>query len=237
MKQALVRVSFKHPEIRAVVEVVCVAAAYIMISTAAVRAIDAASLFPSSWTPEERATGGGFLTGASVQVALVLLGAYLLGLRDLRSAIAASLKPSTSQAWIIAGIATAIHIATAMLLFLPQPERVWEPSTLNLTLSIVPAPDGWTQEVIFRGYVLLRLARGGIPGILQILLSGSLFAAIHFGYTGETAWAILTPLVGTFMLGCFYAWAVRSGGGSLKPVIFCHILIIASLQPWLALAR
>jgi hypothetical protein len=47
----------------------------------------------------------------------------------------------------------------------------------------------------------------------------------------------MAPLIGTFMLGCFYAWAVRSGGGSLKPVIVCHMLIIIVLQPWLALAR
>jgi hypothetical protein len=90
---------------------------------------------------------------------------------------------------------------------------------------------------MFRGYVLFRLARAGLAPVVQILVSGSLFAAIHFGYAGETAWEIVSPLAGTFMLGCFYAWAVRSGGGSLKPVICCHVLIIVVLQPWLALAR
>lgn len=124
-----------------------------------------------------------------------------------------------------------------MLLFLPQPERVWEFSELNLILSVVPAADGWSQEVLFRGYVLLRLARAGVPAVAQILLSGILFAAIHVGYVGETAWEALSPLVGTFMLGSFYAWAVHSGRGSLKPVICCHMLIIVVLQPWLALAR
>ncbi len=90
---------------------------------------------------------------------------------------------------------------------------------------------------MFRGYVLFRLAREGGAAIVQILLSGSLFAAIHLGYAGETAWAMLSPLVGTFMLGCFYAWAVQRGRGSLTPVIFCHMLIVVILQPWLALAH
>ncbi len=227
----------EHPQARAVAEVVAVAALYILISTAAVGLGDAASMFPAGWTAAERSTGGGFLVGALVQVALVLLGAYGLGRKDLRDAIAAGVAASTRHAWIVAGIATAIHVGTALLLFLPEPARVWEPSALNLTLSIVPAADGWSQEVLFRGYVLFRLARAGVPGPAQILLSGSLFAAIHFGYAGATAWEIAAPLVGTFTLGCFYAWAVQLGRGSLKPVICCHVLIIVALQPWLALAR
>jgi hypothetical protein len=231
------RVKLDRLLIRAVAEVLAVAALYILISTSAVDAVDAAFLFPVSWSSAERDTGGGFLVGASTQVALVLLGAYLLGRKDLQRAIAASFAASSHKAWTIAAIATAIHVGTAMLLFLPQPGRVWEISWLNLVLSVVPAVDGWSQEVLFRGYVLLRLARGGVPGIAQILLSGSLFAAIHFGYAGDTAWEYLAPLVGTFMLGCFYAWAVRIGCGSLKPVICCHMLIIIILQPWLALVR
>ena len=221
----------------AVAEAVSVAAVYILVSTTAVGAIDLAVLFPAHWSSMERATGSGFLTGAVVQVVLVLIAAYLLGITDVRKAIAASFSPSSRQAWIIAGIATAIHIGTALLLFLPQPERVWEWSQLNLILSAVPAADGWSQEVLFRGYVLSRLARAQVPAIAQILISGGLFAAIHLGYAGDTVWAILAPLVGTFMLGCFYAWAVQTGRGSLKPVICCHVLIIVVLQPWLALAR
>jgi hypothetical protein len=230
-------VKLDRRQVYAAAEILSVAAAYILISTAAVGAVDLAFLFPASWSLVERSTGSAFLTGALVQILLVLLGAYLLGRKDLRSAIAASLAASTRKAWIIAAIATAIHIGTAMLLFLPQPERVWELSWLNLTLSAVPAADGWSQEVLFRGYVLFRLARAGVPAIAQILVSGGLFAAIHFGYAGETAWAYLSPLAGTFMLGCFYAWAVQSGRGSLKPVIICHMLIIVILQPWLAFAH
>ncbi len=231
------RGAIEQQQARAVAEVLTVAALYILISTTAVGSIDAASLFPPSWTPAERATGGGFLIGALVQILLVLIGAYGFGRTALREAIAAGFAASTRPAWIVAGIATAIHIGTALLLFLPEPERVWEPSALNLLLSLVPAADGWSQEVLFRGYVILRLARAGVPGIAQVLASGSLFAAIHLGYAGETAWEIVSPLVGTFMLGCFYAWAVQLGRGSLKPVICCHVLIIVVLQPWLALAR
>ena len=221
----------------AVAECVAVAAAYIAISIAAVGTIDLSSVFPDAWTPDERSTGNGFLVGALVQLSLVLLGAFALGLIDLRQAIGRVSSPSTDKAWTIAGIATAIHIGTGMALFLPQPERVWEASSLNLILSAACAPDGWSQEVFFRGYELARLARGGVPALAAILISGGLFAAIHIGYAGEGFWGTLTPLVGTFMLGSFFAWAVHSGRGSLKPVVVCHILIVVILQPWLALAR
>lgn len=230
------RERLQYRQLSATAEVVLVAAAYILISTATVGGFDVGFLFPAQWSSAERATGSGFLIGAVIQVVLVLIAACLLGCKDLRRAIAASLAASTQKAWTIAAIATAIHIGTALLLFLPEPGRVLEVSWLNLILSAVPAADGWSQEVLFRGYVLFRLARAEVPAITQILLSGGLFAAIHFGYAGESAWEFLAPLVGTFMLGCFYAWAVRSGRGSLKPVICCHVLIIVVLQPWLALA-
>ena len=221
----------------AAAETVAVAAAYIAISIAAVGTFDLSFIFPEAWSPAERAVGRGFLIGALVQVTLVLVGACLPGLVDLRRALGKAFSPSTGKAWTIALLATAIHIGTAMLVFLPQPERVWELSSVNLILSAVPAADGWSQEVFFRGYVLLRLARGGIPGLAQVLISGGLFAAIHIGYAGEGTWLTLSPLVGTLMLGCFYAWSVQSGRGSLMPVVFCHVLVIVILQPWLALAR
>lgn len=236
MKQGAVPIRRDSPGM-ALAEVAAVALVYIAVSTSAARAIDLHWLFPSGWSPAERATGSGFLVGAIVQAGLVLAAAYLLRLTDLRQAIAAVAAPSTRQAWTIAIIATAIHIGTGILVFLPQPERVVELSQLNLWLSLIPALDGWSQEVLFRGYVLLRLARGGIAALPQILISGALFAAIHLGYAGEGGWAFAAPLIGTFMLGGFYAWAVRSGGGSLRPVVVCHVLIIIVLQPWLALVR
>ena len=69
---------------------------------------------------------------------------------------------------------------------------------------------------MFRAYVLFRLARAGVAPAVQILFSGVLFAAIHFGYAGESALEFLAPLIGTFMLGCFYAWAVRKGAEALS---------------------
>lgn len=221
----------------AIAETIAVAAAYIAISIAAVATFDLSFVFPARWTSAEQAVGSGFLIGALVQLLLIMLGAYVLRLADLRVSLSKTFSRSTQKAWTIAVIATVIHIGTAVAVFIPQPERVWEASSVNLILSIVPAADGWTQEVLFRGYVLFRLSRSGVLALPQILISGVLFAAIHIGYAGEGIWEMLSPLVGTFMLGCFYAWSVQSGRGSLLPVVVCHMLIVVAVQPWLALAR
>ncbi len=135
----------------AIAEVVAVGAAYIAISIAAVTSIDASFAFPEAWTAAQRDVGSGFMVGAVVQILLVLTGAYLLGLVDLRRAFSATVARSSGKAWTIAVVATAIHITTAVMMVIPQPARVWEVSSVNLLLSAVPAADGWTQEVLFRG--------------------------------------------------------------------------------------
>jgi hypothetical protein len=215
------RVKLDYPQVRAAAEVIAVAAVYILISTNAVSAIDASFLFPANWSAEERSTGGGFLTGAVIQVMLVLLGAYLLGFKDLQRAIAASLAPSTRPGVDHRCIATAIHVATAMLVFLPQPERVWELSGLepdpigSSGLPTAGARKSYSAVTCFSAWRARVCPRSLRSSFRQPLRRDPLRLC------GETAWAFLSPLVGTFMLGCFYAAAVQSGGGSLKPVICC----------------
>ena len=228
---------FTRAQLVAFTEVLGVTGAYILISLFFVRVVDLSSILPDALSSQERTVGAGFLAGAVIQIALVLAGAYLLRLQDVVGAIRASVSPSTREAWIIASIATLIHIVTAVFVVIPEPGSVLSPSLSNVVLSLIPAADGVTQEIVFRGYVLYRLARGGVAALPQIIVSGALFSAIHIGYTGSTLWETLFPLVGTFVLGCFFAWAVQRGNGSLKPVIVGHVIIVIVCQPWLALAR
>jgi hypothetical protein len=85
-----------------------VAAAYIAISIGAVRAFDLSFVFPQVWSPAERAVESGFLIGAFVQVLLVLIGAFLLGLVDLHSAIRKTFSPTTRKAWTHRGVAMGV---------------------------------------------------------------------------------------------------------------------------------
>jgi membrane protease YdiL (CAAX protease family) len=115
--------------------------------------------------------------------------------------------------------------------------RAVEPSAVNVTGSLAPLLDGVTQEVFFRGYLMLRLARGGHGPAVQLLFSSVAFSAIHLGYVGEGWSQALPPLLGTMGLGAALGWAFIRGGYSLRPPIVAHMAILVLVQPWLALAR
>jgi hypothetical protein len=219
----------------AVIEVLAVGAAFIVLAHLAAAGLDLEALMPSFLNGRERNVGATFIVGAVAQIALVLV--FSLAFSDMRRAVANSLKFGTVPAWGAAVIAMSIHATTIAFLFLDEPERIVEQSYRNLFLSVAPAFDGWSQEVFFRGYVIYRLARSGVAHWAQISLSALLFAAIHIGYVGPDFLSFLWPMLGTAVLGGFFAWSALLARGQLLPVVFCHALLIAIIQPWLALAR
>lgn len=217
----------------ALVEIVLLGLVYIAVAPAFVRSVDWRALFPASFSQAESATGAGFLAGAVIQ--LVLVAAFAVMFKTMRSAIKGSIQFGTAAAWGAALIACVIHATTLAAFFIDDPARILEASERNLILSIAPAADGWSQEVMFRGYVIYRLAQSGAPAVVQILTSAILFAAIHFGFTGNDPWSVFWPLFGTAVLGGFLAWSVRLGNGALMPAVVCHTLLIIIIQPWLSL--
>lgn len=218
----------------AVIEVVAVGAAFIVVAHLAAAGVNLEAVMPSFLSGSERQVGATFIAGAAAQIVLVLIVSFIFN--DMRRAIGNSLKFGTVPAWGASLIAICIHAATIAFLFLDEPGLIFEPSGRNLMLSIAPAFDGWSQEVFFRGYVVYRLARGGLPVAMQIALSALMFAAIHIGYVGADFFSFFWPMFGTAVLGAFFAWSVLLARGALLPVIFCHAALIAIVQPWLALA-
>lgn len=219
----------------AVIEVAALGAVFIVLAHFAAASVNLEAMMPSFLNGPERDVGATFIAGAASQIALVLI--FSLIFSDMRRAIANSLKFGTIPAWGAALIAVSIHAATIAFFFLDEPGRIFEQSNRNLFLSIAPAFDGWSQEVFFRGYVIYRLARAGLPRSAQIALSALLFAAIHIGYVGPDFFSFLWPMLGTAVLGAFFAWSALLARGELLPVVFCHAALIAIIQPWLALAH
>lgn len=217
-------------------EVALVTLTYIAATQLAVAAFDAAPLLPQSLGPAEARTGGVFLVGALCQLGFVAALAGPIAHRTFRQAVRLSFKPAPGRAWFIALSAAAIQCVTVALFFVPDPAVFLELSARKALLASITVPDGWTQEVVFRGYLILRLAQAGLPGWLQVAASGAAFASIHLGYIGSEGLGVFWPLVGTFMLGGVLALSVLAGRGSLLPAIVSHMLIVLIVQPWLALA-
>ena len=218
-----------------VAEVALVTAVYIAVSRFAIASVDAAPALPDYLSAREAAVGGVFLVGAIAQL-LFVIAAAAASMPGFREAIRNSWRAAPGEAWFIALAAGAIQCATIALFFIPEPTQIFEMSARNGLLSALAIIDGWSQEVVFRGYMLLRLAKAGLPVWLQIAASGAAFAAIHVGYIGSHGLGVVWPLLGTATLGAVLALSVVRGKGSLLPAVTAHTLIILIVQPWLALA-
>jgi membrane protease YdiL (CAAX protease family) len=212
-----------------------VTAAYMALSHLAVWHLDAVPLLPSLPSEREAHIGSVFLIGALAQL-LFVLAAIAVAVPGFREAARATLQTAPSQAWFIALAAAAIQCGTVVAFFIPDASRIFELSERNVLLTILPLTDGWTQEVMFRGYILLRLAKADIPIFGQIAASATAFASIHLGYIGSAGLGFVWPLLGTATLGGILAWSVVVARGSILPVTAAHLIIIAVTQPWLALA-
>lgn len=219
---------------RVMAEVAIVTAVYVFFTRLSIVEINLTPALIGVLSAEEARIGSVFLVGALAQ--LIFVGAAAMVLPDIREAIHASIRAAPARAWVIALAAAAIQCATVAAFFIPEPFRIVELSARNALLSLLPITDGWTQEVVFRGYVLIRLVRAGAPVAVQILVSALAFASIHIGYIGSDGLGVFWPLVGTVTLGAVLAWSVIEGRGAVLPAVAAHVTIIAVVQPWLAMA-
>ena len=219
-----------------IAEVALVAAAYIALARISVASLDVSPLLANFLTAREAAVGGVFLIGALAQLLFVLAMSSIPAATDFRRAIRSSWQRAPREAWIIAMVAAVIQCATVAFFFIPDPAAIVELSARRALMPLLAVCDGWSQEVVFRGYLLLRLAKAGLPVWLQIAASAAAFASIHLGYIGSEGLGLWWPLIGTGTLGAFLALSVVAGKGSLLPAVTAHVLIILIVQPWLALA-
>lgn len=223
-------------------ETILVGAVYISLSNIAVaKDIFGATKWFHGFSEIESNVAGGFTTGAITQIILVIVLISIPYFTDVRKSISTLFQLATTRGWRIALIILLIEVIVLYLGWIKEFDKLFDTSTFGISMSIVPSFDGLTQEIIFRGYVILRLARSGISKKWQIIVSGILFASIHIPYAAgpghdliTTITASLIPIVGTFSLGAAWAFAFQQSEYKLMPVVVSHILVIALVQPWLA---
>ena len=226
-------------DLPAVLEVLAVAAGFILISQLGLILIAGSAPLRDLFQGTEGGLIGGFLIGALVQ--LTLLGAlYAFGQKDVKAAISSLREKAPAGGWQMALGVAAVFIIFIIGGWLEEPARVVEFSKFALLGSLVPAVGGATQVVIFQGFILLRLKRAGMEGWLPMVFSGLAFSLLHVGYASPPfeagIAAILAPLLGSLGLGLAWAWAFRMSNYKLAPVLASQVLAILVLQPWMALS-
>ena len=219
-----------------IAECVAITVIYIVVSLGGLKLFDVSVAL--TWlTDEEASVISGFIVGSLSQIGAIVLIWFVLRPVDLERSMAAIRSPSNAEGWTIALVIIGIEAVVMFSFFLDVGWQAVKPSAINLTGSIGPLLDGVTQEVFFRGYLILRLMRGGHGLFIQLLFSSLAFSAIHIGYMGENWTDALPPLLGTTGLGFALGWAFVRGGYSLRPPIVAHAAILILVQPWLALGR
>ncbi len=99
---------------------------------------------------------------------------------------------------------------------------------------------GISEEAAFRGFVMTQARDGRAPVLAQILLSGVLFGAAHFGWGGLGGGgfhlaAALGAVAATTVFGTLFAIVYAIGGRSLLPCILGHMVFNFIMEPWMLL--
>ncbi|NKB89232.1 MAG: CPBP family intramembrane metalloprotease [Acidobacteria bacterium] len=181
----------------------------------------------------------------SMTVYVVLLGslAFLFRNKVVRDLLANLWASAERPGWYFAAITAGFQTATILAFFVRDLSAVWEPSWFNLYMSVAMATSGgFGEELLFRGYVIMRLRAGGVSTTSQIIVSGALFSIAHMSWstvaaqTGSGLLQIAAPLLGTFVLGMLFARAFQLSGYRPLPVIAAHAAINLVIEPALVLS-
>jgi uncharacterized protein len=105
---------------------------------------------------------------------------------------------------------------------------------LKLLAIVAALVAGLVEETIFRGYVMTSLESMRCGPVIQVLLSGVIFAIAHF-YGFVSPIAMLVTFGSTFVLGVGLALTYLVGNRSLTPAIIGHALVDLVIEPWLLL--
>jgi membrane protease YdiL (CAAX protease family) len=111
----------------------------------------------------------------------------------------------------------------------------WSPFRI-VTAVTIGFTAGICEETMFRGFVMTQAKAGSAPVWLQIVLSGVLFGAAHFGIGGLGGgfnWAAaLGAAFSTTVFGCLFAVVYLLARRSLTPGIVGHGLFAFITEPW-----
>ena len=100
-----------------------------------------------------------------------------------------------------------------------------------LASAIVAPCAGFSEETLFRGFMMEELRRGGFGALPQIAISSIFFALAHYSFVFHFTLADLSIPIFTGVLGAFYAFIYLVAKRSLWPTVVAHMINDAVLIP------
>ncbi|MGE5624197.1 MAG: CPBP family intramembrane glutamic endopeptidase [Bacillota bacterium] len=139
--------------------------------------------------------------------------------------------------WLLAALVTAAFVYHGARL--PSVRaNLLRPSALKLLAMPMALTAGVLEEAIFRKLLMDYLATAGAGAVLQVLVSGLAFGAVHgiWGLFGRSWRAALGATLVTAALGAALAFVYLAAGRSVAACVTAHFLIDALMEPGLVLA-
>jgi uncharacterized protein len=166
---------------------------------------------------------------AAWQVVVVLLTLAVTSLRRPSTREALALGPARRGGHdYLAAVAllVALNIVVSAVQYFLIPQDMF--ADLRLFVGFATGPD-WllallvigvgaplSEELLFRGFLLQGLARSRLGFAGAALISTTIWAAMHAGYS-------VVGLVEVFLIGLLFSWLLWKTG-SVRVAIFCHAL-------------
>lgn len=104
------------------------------------------------------------------------------------------------------GLLVAIQLALGWAALNPQSLKIPFLATTALGGALTALAVGWSEELLFRGWLLWELEQGSSQG-LALVLNSLLFALVHFIKPLATLLSLLPQFFGLWLLGMALVWA------------------------------
>lgn len=174
------------------------------------------------------------LTAAeSLPIVEALFGVRVIGFWPLGTVLT---TPASPLGWLLGALVALTFCAFTISRNPPIRAHLLDITWLKVAAIAMALASGITEELFFRGALMNLFAAHGAAILVQILLSGLVFGAVHIvwiGFTGPRG--IASVLAATTTLGIALAIVFLVSGRSVVPCVAAHVLINLVLEPWLIL--